>query len=1127
MSSLKLRKIAKIVKEMNTNPSQSRYDISGLTLGLCKFFYRTSQQLFQDLGQGDYTIDTSSNSQVLVIQNSELLKTMEAIQVCYILDTTSSKYETDFNVDINQLKDEYNHLVDDVHALWDYVKRVGMVSDDTTIPLILPQLDTNELWIKTEDGYQGISLTDAEGVLKGVITEYTNEMKSLLDQYVENPLKPRLDAHVEEVNKPELDRYVEEINKPDLDEYTKMLEERLQTMIDQAVGDKGLIPNGKDWFEIELGNWLVTDLFNKNYKNYPPQLTSSDNAGVVKKDISDGGRTQVIRYYTTTGKMFFAVRVNEVWSEWQEVGGSADSMQFTQANHGFVFTAVTLDGATRKWTKANKYTGADGIAVKVDNDRFDVVIRGVVNIPANARDDKGNAYAYDEYYFLSQDVNGGLTIDKPVIGTFQSLIHVSELDGKQVAYVDVQNPVSLDYTVLDSDTADMIGIGTYKTTLRTADTIADLKGLDLKVGDVVEVLGYYTKGDGANHKRKIADSDDGSGVQLANSLWANLIYNKEINISWIGCKPNDDSYALQNSNIINKFLAREKTNVFIPNGTWYFQQIKFNSYCGIRGENRFNTILQQALDIDNIAYEPNKNNGFIQSLDTDSYWVGRHSTTKFCKFENFTLIGKKQDKIRALSFSSFKGDLELGNIRDSCSIISNIEIKNFYDGLYIGYYYKEMRVENIHTYENANSGIIIVGTDNFITNCTSNHNDKNGIEILGSEVRFELSKCFGNKNAGFYLTQQCVANNISTQENEIYGILIEGSAQVYSLTNVFFGSNGCTPGEIVPIKENSSAVTIKGNYNKLNIVGISSDYRAGGEPEKNGYSYSRYFVDIDGKYNIISGKLNSITKFTKLFNLGNNRLQTFILNNQDISKEYLLGQFDFNKEMLLANVVIEKDSSARYVGLYGELDIKSTKIGYKTTEYDGKFGFNFVLQFSNENGVTFITRNVRMIEYLNLKAYYKLIDTNKVQVVITTTVTGGGYFKYYFKTDGYDSSLWLNPDEYREGFINDGSYNGLTIKNDDPVEIATTLNTPYHTAKMMEEGGTTLTDFYSYMDEKVEYDKQLEAEERAKYEAYQLALRENPELSYDDFLTGYPTTISTLREPVIPQSVKNFMDKYL
>lgn len=216
MASEKLRKIARIVKEITATSSQQRYDISGLDLSLCKFFYRTSQHLFQDLATGDYTIDKSDNSQVLVIQNAELLKTMEAIQICYVADLVSSRYETDFNVDTNQLKDNYNKLVDDVHVIWDYIKKVGMIADDTTIPLILPQLNTDEIWVKTEDGYKGVPLVDAEGAIKSKIEEYTKLMEKRLDKYIENPLKPRLDEYVENVNKPELDKHasvkIDEIN---------------------------------------------------------------------------------------------------------------------------------------------------------------------------------------------------------------------------------------------------------------------------------------------------------------------------------------------------------------------------------------------------------------------------------------------------------------------------------------------------------------------------------------------------------------------------------------------------------------------------------------------------------------------------------------------------------------------------------------------------------------------------------------------------------------------------------------------------------------------------------------------------------------------------------------------------
>ena len=56
-----------------------------------------------------------------------------------------------------------------------------------------------------------------------------------------------------------------------------------------------------------------------------------------------------------------------------------------------------------------------------------------------------------------------------------------------------------------------------------AQTIEEIQKLALKVGDIVEVLGYYQAGDGAGHKRVIANTDDGSGVQLENGLWANRV----------------------------------------------------------------------------------------------------------------------------------------------------------------------------------------------------------------------------------------------------------------------------------------------------------------------------------------------------------------------------------------------------------------------------------------------------------------------------------------------------------------------------------------------------------------------------------------------------------------------------
>ena len=60
------------------------------------------------------------------------------------------------------------------------------------------------------------------------------------------------------------------------------------------------------------------------------------------------------------------------------------------------------------------------------------------------------------------------------------------------------------------------------------DTIEDLKMENFQLGDVIEILGYNEIDDGGYHKRVIRESNDGTGVQLNNKLWANLL--NEVNI---------------------------------------------------------------------------------------------------------------------------------------------------------------------------------------------------------------------------------------------------------------------------------------------------------------------------------------------------------------------------------------------------------------------------------------------------------------------------------------------------------------------------------------------------------------------------------------------------------------------
>lgn len=94
---------------------------------------------------------------------------------------------------------------------------------------------------------------------------------------------------------------------------------------------------------------------------------------------------------------------------------------------------------------------------------------------------------------------------------------------------------------------------------RTEDTIADLVSSasnKYRIGDVVELNGYYTAGDGAGHKRKIEATDDGSGVQLANGLWGNVVHNGEVNVSWFGANENEDV-----SDVLNKVIHCKNTHI--------------------------------------------------------------------------------------------------------------------------------------------------------------------------------------------------------------------------------------------------------------------------------------------------------------------------------------------------------------------------------------------------------------------------------------------------------------------------------------------------------------------------------------------------------------------------------------
>ena len=89
---------------------------------------------------------------------------------------------------------------------------------------------------------------------------------------------------------------------------------------------------------------------------------------------------------------------------------------------------------------------------------------------------------------------------------------------------------------------------------KTFDTVEDLKNADVKVGDIVNTLGYYKKGDGGGYVYEIVNDStldtEVVHVQLNNGLKAKYGLNLDlydINVLTIGIKKHDRNAEERNS----------------------------------------------------------------------------------------------------------------------------------------------------------------------------------------------------------------------------------------------------------------------------------------------------------------------------------------------------------------------------------------------------------------------------------------------------------------------------------------------------------------------------------------------------------------------------------------------------
>lgn len=264
-----------------------------------------------------------------------------------------------------------------------------------------------------------------------------------------------------------------------------------------------------------------------------------------------------------------------------------------------------------------------------------------------------------------------------------------------------------------------------------AQTIEEIQKLALKVGDIVEVLGYYQAGDGAGHKRKIESEDDGSGVLLDNGLYANIVHNGEVNVSWFGAKGDgvtDDTEAIQKA--IN---YSENIKLLFPDKTYLLTKtLTLKSNLNISGisTGSYSNSTKLVFDV---------NTGDCINGGTDS------SRISYIELRNIT-ISTKQPKV-ANGVSLYATYTKLGNIL----------VTNCLSGIYLNGWYSEINsckawkcengiqlkgnacvLSNSFAQSSTNTNIFIIGR-----NLTVFNNDFASYDNDNTQIGFRASVCYG------------------------------------------------------------------------------------------------------------------------------------------------------------------------------------------------------------------------------------------------------------------------------------------------------------------------------------------------------------------------------------------------
>ncbi len=608
----------------------------------------------------------------------------------------------------------------------------------------------------------------------------------------------------------------------------------------------------------------------------------------------------------------------------------------------------------------------------------------------------------------------------------------------------------------------------------TVDNIEDLKNSrKYKIGNVINILGYDTAMDGANHIRKISIKDDGSGILLSNGLWANIVHNGRIDLRWFGVS--NFTEALEKS--LNFCKNNQVRHIYIP-----YNQSPY--------------ILNKTLTIYNGITLASNTEAPFMDLKIYSEVDGDYELT------NVTTI---------IADTNFSGDcmfvFEHNNIgRDTNYGIENIQLHglnriNYIITLQAGAERKERRLnlKNVKISGAIKSNIKLFNTlafvwSNIILDCSRDR----GIDFAYGVSDFTIDNIYIHTTQGVPIAigEGCFHGKFNGGKIEdCYGetgiLAYYGGCSIYFSNLTFQDSNNSS------VICNSPSATLK----FLNCT--FADKQSNGKGA------------IENKANSRNIIVDSCT-FTK--NVGSTNI---ILKDSKVSNE---EDLDASIGCYLDSTTKDTLSTKYQHTSIAKGSANSLKIKTKFNLIESYFASKLVNEINIMYPTAYAQNKFKVDKFLNY--VHRLSGT----VYSSSKNLGEGNFLYKTFTEGEYHVLQIALDSNASGYNDMKIYSMKTVELElsdevlpQTAEIIKLIDTHYYAVKMQKEG--VYNYFIDYMDSKLEYisrQKELGAKLQSAYEQ-----RDNKSLSYEEWFSEQPLVLLVEEEPQPNEKLLEFANKYV